>query len=402
MINVKIVEKKLELWHIAKKINEYQIVFIVDYIKPRVIKIGYSLRKKGYKVILFLNEKQKSMLSKDIPFYNQVIFFNEEKRDSLYRKCLRWRPLVYHIFCESGIPGWAVYLIEKKDKIGKIIYDQYDIYRGFVTERFDENAERERFCLESADGLCCRMFETQYLKQKYRYQLKKRILFFDYCWNNYQFDFCKKGITKNNKIKFVYGGRLLPSSVFDRYYIELYKIERSGFRYIAETLQDAGGEFVIIPSKSIDEKGYGYYRGLKRKYLSLNIEKPMKFKELIKYESQMDYGIDCVELEKDMEKFLADADASNLKMEHQYYATNKYFDYLDAGIMPIYGRKEEMFGRYLARYGGAVYCTLEDLPSQMDTLKKNRKKNRKGAQKAREIFAVDRQIGRLIAFYHEV
>ena len=49
MINVKIVEKKLELWHIAKKINEYQIVFIVDYIKPRVIKIGYSLRKKDTK-----------------------------------------------------------------------------------------------------------------------------------------------------------------------------------------------------------------------------------------------------------------------------------------------------------------------------------------------------------------
>ena len=59
MINVKIVEKKHESLHIAKKINEHQIVFIVDYIKPRVIKIGYALRKKGYKVVLLLNEKQK-------------------------------------------------------------------------------------------------------------------------------------------------------------------------------------------------------------------------------------------------------------------------------------------------------------------------------------------------------
>ena len=103
-----------------------------------------------------------------------------------------------------------------------------------------------------------------------------------------------------------------------------------------------------------------------------------------------------------MNKFYAGEDIFNYEREHQYYATNKYFDYLDAGIMPIYGRKEEKFGRYLARYGGAIYCTLEDLPSQMDILKKNKKKNRKGAQKAREIFAMDRQIGRLIAFYHEV
>ena len=81
MINVKIVEKKHESLHIAKKINEHQIVFIVDYIKPRVIKIGYALRKKGYKVVLLLNEKQKNMLSKDIPFYHQVIFFHAEKKN---------------------------------------------------------------------------------------------------------------------------------------------------------------------------------------------------------------------------------------------------------------------------------------------------------------------------------
>lgn len=401
MINVKIVEKKHESLHIAKKINEHQIVFIVDYIKPRVIKIGYALRKKGYKVVLLLNEKQKNMLSKDIPFYHQVIFFHAEKTNSLYKKCLRWRPLVYHIFCEADIPDWAVYLIEKKDKIGKIIYDQYDIYRGFVTDRFDENAERERFCLEHADGLCCRMFETQYLKQKFQYQMKKRILFFDYCWNGYQIDSFKKRITENEKIKFVYGGRLLPSSLNDRF-TGLYKIERSGFKYITETLQNAGGEFVIIPTRDINEKGFGFFRGLERKYSSLTITKPMKIKKLIEYESKMDYGIDCVELKKDMDKFYAGEDIFNYEREHQYYATNKYFDYLDAGIMPIYGRKEEKFGRYLARYGGAIYCTLEDLPSQMDILKKNKKKNRKGAQKAREIFAMDRQIGRLIAFYHEV
>ena len=184
--------------------------------------------------------------------------------------------------------------------------------------------------------------------------------------------------------------------------MELYKIERSGFRYIAETIQNADGEFTIIPTDDISNRGFGFFRELERKYPSLVIMQPMKFYNLIKCESGMDYGIDCVELKKDLDRFCSNEENFNVKREHRYYATNKYFDYLDAGIMPIYGRKKELFGRYLARYGGAVYCTLEDLPDQMDRLKEDREKNRKGAQKAREIFAVEKQIKRLIAFYQEV
>ena len=43
------------------------------------------------------------------------------------------------------------------------------VYAPKINEYF-KNAKREKFCLENADGLCCRMFETQYLKQKYHYQ----------------------------------------------------------------------------------------------------------------------------------------------------------------------------------------------------------------------------------------
>ncbi len=391
------VKKRIELWHTVRKIEQYQIIFIVDYLKPRIIKIGSSLRKEGYNIILLLNRKQRGKLYKEARFYNRLVYFDDTDLERLYIKCLWWRPLAYHFFCEACVPEWAVYLLKRKNKIGKIIYDQYDAYRGFVTDIFDQNAKREKFCLENADGLCCRMFETQYLKQKYHYHFKKRILFFDYCWGNFQF-ISKQ---KKNGIKFVYGGRLLSYSV-DNGRMELYKIERSGFRYIAETIQNADGEFTIIPTDDISNRGFGFFRELERKYPSLVIMQPMKFYNLIKCESGMDYGIDCVELKKDLDRFCSNEENFNVKREHRYYATNKYFDYLDAGIMPIYGRKKELFGRYLARYGGAVYCTLEDLPDQMDRLKEDREKNRKGAQKAREIFAVEKQIKRLIAFYQEV
>lgn len=392
------VKKGIESWHMARKIEEYQVVFIVDYLKPRIIKMGNSLRKKGYRIILFLNRKQKRKVDKEIYFCDRMCFFNEEDLEHLYIKCLWYRPLVYHIFCESNAPEWAVYLIERKNRIGKIIYDQYDVYRGFVTDRFDQNAKREKYCLERADGLCCRMFETQYLKQKFHYQFKKRILFFDYCWNTFHF----MPAQRKDKIKFVYGGRLLSAATYNSGFMKLYKIERSGFKYITETVQNVDGKFTIIPTEEISNRGFAFFRELKREFSCLEIMQPMKFRDLIKYESEFDYGIDCVELKKDMDRSCSDKETFYVEREHRYYATNKYFDYLDAGIMPIYGRKREMFGRYLARYGGAVYCALEDMPSQMNRLKEDRKKNRKAAREACEIFSVDSHIKRLIAFYQEV
>ena len=128
----------------------------------------------------------------------------------------------------------------------------------------------------------------------------------------------------------------------------------------------------------------------------------MNYRKLIRYERHMDYGLDCLELNEDIERYSIQKNAFNMKAKNRYYATNKYFDYLDAGVMPIYGRKGELFGNYLARFGGAVWCSLEKLPDKMNELKMNREANRKKAHKAREIFAIENQIGRLIDFYKKI
>ena len=44
------------------------------------------------------------------------------------------------------------------NKLGKIVFDDYDVMAGmvkenFVRKRYPDNLELERFCLENADGL---------------------------------------------------------------------------------------------------------------------------------------------------------------------------------------------------------------------------------------------------------
>lgn len=387
----------LERVHKRKNVIENEIVLIADHIKPRIAKIGYALKKKNFRVVLLLDKRSKDDLERtDTTFFNNIYFF--EKKEELYLKCLFFSPLVYHIFAEASVPDWAECLVQNKNTLGKIVYDQYDIYRGFVIGSLDEIGKREKYCLENADGLCCRMFETQHLKHKYHYQFKgKRLLFLDYCWNNSN-TVPASGRSKGN-LKFVYGGRLLARPITNP---ERYKIELNGFEHIAKTVQDNNAYFVMLPSVSCKGSRYSAYHNLKRKYSHLLIKEPMDFKRLINYERHMDYGIDCVELNEDIEAYCERENTFDIKAKNRYYATNKYFDYLDAGVMPIYGRQGELFGNYLARFGGAVWCSLEEMPDKMNELKIKRDINKKKACKARELFAIENQIERLIAFYKEI
>lgn len=389
--------KLLETVHKGKSVKENEVVLIADRIKPRIAKIGYALKKKNFKVVLLVEERNKNDLKKtDTTFFSNIYFFEGKKE--LYVKCLFFSPIVYHIFTEVTVAEWAEFLIQNKNTLGKIVYDQYDIYRGFVTSNLNEIGKREKYCLENADGLCCRMFETQHLKHKYHYQFKgKRLLFLDYCWNNS--NIAPILGKSNGSLKFVYGGRLLARPITN---IERYKIELNGFDYISKTVQDNNAYFVILPSVSCSGSRYSAYHSLKRKYSHLLIKEPMSFKKLINYERHMDYGIDCVELNEDIETYCEQENAFDMKAKNRYYATNKYFDYLDAGVMPIYGRKGELFGNYLARYGGAIWCSLEEMPDKMNELRLNRDINKKKACKAREVFAIESQIERLIAFYKKI
>lgn len=139
---------------------------------------------------------------------------------------------------------------------------------------------------------------------------------------------------------------------------------------------------------------------MKEKNPFFKLKKPMKFQALIKYESNMDYGIDCLEFQNKMDEYeKIFAGTTDYRAKAKYYATNKFFDYIDAGIPILYGKKNEMFGRCFARYGAAIPCAVEDMPDMLDELKANRDQYAENVKVARETLSIEKQINRLIEFY---
>lgn len=165
--------------------------------------------------------------------------------------------------------------------------------------------------LENADGLCCRMFETQYLKHTYHYQFKgKRLLFLDYCWNDVDVD--SKPEKDGTSLKFVYGGRLIPKPR-TRTEGYRYKIELNGLTHIARTIQENQAYLAILPHRPCKGSDYSAYQRLGKKYSHIVIKDPMNYRKLIRYERHMDYGLDCLELNEDIERYSIQKNAFNMK-----------------------------------------------------------------------------------------
>lgn len=371
--------------------NERYVVLVAECMTPRVQKIGYGLKKKGMKVILFIQDsgEQKLNRRKHLSYFDEWHYFRDKR--TLLMLCMRFKPLAYHVFVGARVPDWAVFLVKNKRSIGKIVYDQYDIYRDMYTEENTRIIESEKFCLENADGIVCRSFQTQYLKKTYGYKFKgKRLLFFDYCWNE---DIPpKRKKSAGEKLCIVYAGRLLSKKDVGL----LNKIEWKGVLQWVQSAQMADAKFIIIPANDINSVEYNAHFRLANRNSSFVLKECMDIRNLFLYEKEMDYGTDSFELYSDQK---CNMPCFNFEKRVQYASSNKYFDYIDAGIPIITGRPTELLSRYLKRYGVIVDCILEDLPQKMDWLKLHRSDYIKPVQEARKVLNIENQIGRLIEFY---
>ncbi len=375
------------------KQNKKCVIFIADEMSPRIEKIGYALKRKGIKIVIFLQKKgiEEVVCNKENVYDKMYKFKNIRE---LYFLCLKFKPLVYHIFSTCCVEKWIVFLIKNKHHIGKVVYDPYDIYRDMYGEKNKCYIKYEKFCLENSDGIVCRNFQTQYLKNKYGYCFKgKRLLFMDYCWNhNSPVKYPK---ADEEELCIVYGGRLLPHRSNNL----LSQIEWDGLSSWIETTKKYKAKMVVIASNMTDKNEFKDFYRLAKRNPNFILKGKMDLNALIKYENRMDYGTDTFELAKDQKKSFKDF---NFAAREKYCATNKYFDYIDAGIPIICGRPSEMLGRYLEKYGIVFRCTLEELPERMDELKQRRNEYAANVAKARKELSIEKQIPRLIRFYKQL
>ena len=363
-----------------------QVVFVSDMPRSREAKLAYGLWHAGWKVIL---------LYQKAPTFDPDKYCTETHQykdiPQLLKLAFSYNPVAYHVFsCWSFLS--AAILI--RNRPGKIVFDDYDVMAGMLKEevarvQYPGQMELERFCLENADGLCCRSLETQYAKQHLGYQYQgKRIFLADSCWANHTIpNQPRPQITDDFHI--VYCGNM-PA-----------KINKSKYDvfWLAKTLAAQKIHFHIYPSFGWVE-GFkdtaSAYRELANMTPFFKLHNSVPPDKLIEELSQYDVGW------MDIRFFTDPYNVTYIYDDRKtgYYGPgNKIFDYVDAGLPFIINLP--LFQEWLwKRVSVGVKINDEFINNPKQYLSRfDWGLIRKTVIQARSEYAVTKQAQRLAAFY---
>jgi hypothetical protein len=358
-------------------------VFVSDLPRAREAKLAFGLRRAGWRIVL---------LHRENPTFDSSIDFEESIRYSNPWEALTlavgYTPVVYHVFSNWNFEVAALFV---RCRPGKIVFDDYDVMAGMTKEEFVHRTypgqlEAERFCLENADGLCCRSLETQYAKRMLHYRFKGlRIFFPEYCWgfNNHPVQRSEG----DRPLHFCYIGNLGAPGKVGGYHCELVRMIRNALN----------GKFLyhIYPSSSVLLEAY--QKLIQEEDLTevVKIHRPLENSQLLEALREFDVGIHIGNLgEKD-----AVTDAYVLDRKRAYSMSNKVFDYLDSGLLVLIG-DQRLQRALLRRVGCLIGDAFADQPAGMGGLLSGLREEL-GRRVAPELSClhIEKHVSRLEQFY---
>jgi uncharacterized protein (UPF0262 family) len=159
------------------------VVIISDCPRSREAKIGYALKHAGQRTVLL--HRYAPTFDTSQSFEHVCHYANEWEA---LRLACDYSPVIYHVMVNSDYRVAKLFL---RHRPGRVVVDSYDLIAGMYTDQFlsahpdfAEEIDRERYCLEHADGVCCRSREADVLERNLGYHIRRRLLFPDGCWNN--------------------------------------------------------------------------------------------------------------------------------------------------------------------------------------------------------------------------
>jgi hypothetical protein len=363
--------------------EDKRILFVLGAITPRTIKIADALLEQGYEIEM-LAEPGATM---------QKICMNELRRLNIpCTECASAEELMYHmiagksktihLFTHRGESHLDRILIKMKMLFPPIVYDEYDIISiGYKNEPKDL-MDNERYCLEHADAICNRGYEIDYLKEACGFQIGARCIQFpDYC-SRHQ---CDEIIYDGDKLSFCYVGGLVSKSE----YPDLFGF----FEEFAKMCAVNKCHFHVYPHIWNEERWKAYLElDNENDYFHMHMPVPNECLniEIAKY----DYGIFPWK-KQGIEKGVA----YNTKEKVIYATTNKYFDYLDAGLPVIAGQPLKLV-KFLEEKGVAINWFIEDF--NFEELRRRKKELKEKVLIKRKELQMRNHIHELIAIYDAI
>lgn len=359
-----------------------QVVFVSDIPRSREAKIAYGLKHAGWDVILLHNRE---------PTFDITKFCVETHQYTTPHEALdlaiSYSPVVYHVFSNWNF-GVATTLI--RNKPGKIIFDDYDVMAGMVKEeiaclQYPGQMELERFCLENADGLCCRSLETQYAKRKMGYTYSgERIFFPDYCWNNYH------SIQKDTPDHFNIAnvGNLSINPHYDMNHPRNFHFK------LALMLSHHNIHSYLYKSNLTDEM-FEFTKG--NPFISV---KKLGYDAMLKEISQLCHaGLICAP-----QNITSNPDEIYCQTKRDHASCNKVFDYIDAGMPIIMDSELKFLNRFIRCYHKVFDYDLfiSDVDKYVGLIREYLKNSSEERYGSRSALSVTHHIQRLAGFYQKV
>ncbi len=369
-----------------------RVVFVIDHSSPRVYKIIKQLNKNGWEIIAFYRYKRGKDIEREIGSYVKIIK-KYVSAYAAYALCRQYEGSLFHVFCcyTYDVPELLI-----RKKVGKVVLDNYDGFAGFIagwnrTRSGLKTAASERYCLENADGLTCRSFESQYNKHEMGYRFKRRrLLFLDYC--SIEKEYYLREHKLNEEPVFFYGGGV-PDEV---------RYPDFPFSCLTETariLDKKGCCFWVYHSRvnpSLQQHYQSEFDSIKRAVF----HDAIPFDDMINLMQNCDFSIMPAKGEYYFSGKNEDSDGIYHYAKYIYATANKFFDAIEVGI-PIIGYAPSRIVRVLSRCG-VIRCSMDELESKLDDIIAHYSDYRAEIRKNIDKFSIERHIHRLIDYYIEI
>ncbi len=365
--------------------GQNEIVFVVNHPSPRALKIITTLKDNGKKITVLVDKKAVknpgySLWCECLEKLGICHYYNwiEELMFLLLGK----KGAIIHVFSTWANINITYILIKMQSYTGKIVVDEYDIVNGYYVGIDEETLQLEKYCLEQASGVCHRDFSLEHLTDFLKFDIKgKTLRFFDYCFGGKEYGSTKP---REGELSLCYAGGVVTEEdyadcpfAFSMDFIEMCEKNRCHLH--------------VYPS-CWNEVRYGNYIKKSGESKYFHFHKPIMYEKLFEELSQYDYGV--LPTKDDIWEY--EVSGYNTKYKYIYAATNKLFDYLDAGL-PIVSAQPLKMAEYLEKTGALINWTKGQY--DFHYLRSEKANMRIKAVKIREELRIGNHIGELLEFY---
>lgn len=359
---------------------ESTVVFVSDDPRVRQAKIAFALRNAGWKVIL-LHQKEPDFVPSKY-FDAAIPYRSVSEAVSLAH---RIPAAVFHIF---SIWGDLTSVRMMQARPGKMVYDYWDLVEGIKAGQ--KLIPMQRYCMENADGLCCRDLRGRYAVEVLGYQPPRQMITFpDYCWNNPTGETIPVfaagephlvacgciGIEKNGEID-------------------------HGYLDIARRFASNGIHLHIYPhpTQLPFEELFSDYLTLAADTPYFHLHRAISMGDVIRELACYDAGVTITRA------LTFDAALSGYAPWYlNHCGSARLFDYIDAGLPVILNKQLRFQYALLEPHGLALNATPEMLANPAEHLDRLLSPdNRQKAIQVRALYDVKAHIGELIQFYRSL